>query len=190
MRAGGYIEGRLCTALHLDTNASAAQHVSQTAGPTETPMTTPTIALLTVIGLLVITAIASRNRNWVYVCPQCGFTALPKGHLIPAACPNRHRMKVMFPGSAYALIMFLGDIAMCVLVVHFVIQRFIPWSSRYFAWIVLLGVVGAVKDLVTIPALVSNQLHRSSVNSHYRGAIVGHVMSMPFLLLVLDMRNI
>jgi DNA-binding NtrC family response regulator len=39
-----------------------------------------------------------------------------KENLLPAACPKRHRMRVMFPGAAYALIMFLGDIAMCILV--------------------------------------------------------------------------
>jgi len=86
--------------------------------------------------------------------------------------------------------MFIGDISMCVLVAHFVIQRFIPWSSPYFGWIVLLGVFGSLKDLVTIPALVANPSHASRVKSHYSGALVGHLMSLPVLLLVIDLRTI
>ena len=153
-------------------------------------MTIPMIALLTATGLLVVSPLLSRNKTWVCLCPRCGFTALPKGSNRPAACPNRHPMRVMYPGLAYATIMFLGDIAMCVLVVHFVLQRFMPWASGYFAWILVFGVFGALKDLSTIPIRVSEPSHASAVKSHYGGALVGHLLSTPLLLLAFDMRVI
>lgn len=153
-------------------------------------MTMPTIAFLIFAALFLAAVFGSLNRKWVYVCPKCGFTALPRGELLPKACPNKDRMKVMFPGAGYALMCFGGEIAACILVVHFVIQRFVPSLSPYWAWLVVLATIQSFREAVKIPALVQNLSHRSRVRSHYWGSVVGHLLSLPVILVILRLRTL
>jgi len=95
---------------------------------------------------------------------------------------------MLFPASAYAAMMAVGDLAMCTLIAHFILQPYILSGLPFIIVLAVLGIAGSVKDLVTIPAKVRPE-HQARVTRHYIGALIGHAVAL-IVMLRIDWRTI
>lgn len=80
-------------------------------------------ATLAIVVSLVAGGLARSIPGLVFICTQDGTTMVSAPQRIPMRCRDDHRMRMLFPAAAYATMMFIGDLAMCTLVAHFILQR-------------------------------------------------------------------
>jgi len=133
-------------------------------------------------GLILIGSILVRAiPGFIFICTRDGTTMVSAPGKFPSACRYGHRLKMLFPASAYAAMMFVGDLAMCTLIAHFILQPYIPSALPLIIVFAALGIVGSVKDLVTIPAKVRAE-HQARVRRHYIGALIGHAVAVIMIL--------
>jgi hypothetical protein len=141
------------------------------------------------IALILIGSILARAiPGFVFICTRDGTTMVSAPGKYPSACRHGHRLRMLFPASAYAAMMAVGDLAMCTLIAHFILQPYIPSALPFIIVLAALGIVGAVKDLVTIPATVRAE-HQALVRRHYIGALIGHAVAL-IVMLRIDWRTI
>lgn len=139
-------------------------------------MTLYSWAILAIVVILVASGLARAIPGFVFICTRDGTTMVSAPQKFPTYCRDGHRMRMLFPATAYATIMFIGDLAMCTLIAHFILQPYIPRALPLISVLAALGVVGSVKDLVTIPPKVRPE-HRPRVRGHYIGALAGHIVA-------------
>lgn len=69
-------------------------------------------ATLAIVVILVASGLARVIPGFVFICTRDGTTMVSAPQRFPTYCRDGHRMRMLFPAAAYAMMMFIGDLVL------------------------------------------------------------------------------